>query len=194
MTRYRVRGLENVPRTGALLVVANHLGLVDPPLLGASLKRPVIFIAKQELFRRPPVGYLLRKLGAFPISRGRLDLEAMRRAYRVLAEGNALVVFPEGKRSRSGGLGVAYRGAAQIAVRAGVPVLPVAISGTEALERPFGWLRRPVVTVNIGCLFYLPQANGRVLRQELEESTGVIMSAIAGLLPPAYRGEYGRKN
>lgn len=193
-TRYRVRGLGNVPRAGALLVVANHLGLVDPPLLGVILGRPVTFIAKQELFRLPLIGYFLKKLGAFQINRGRLDLEAMRRVYRVLAEGNAMVVFPEGKRSRTGGLQVAFRGAAQIAVRANVPVLPVAISGTEALERPLGWLRRPKITVNIGCPFYLPRANGRVSRKELERLTDIIMSGVAGLLPKAYRGEYGNKN
>jgi 1-acyl-sn-glycerol-3-phosphate acyltransferase len=103
-------------------------------------------------------------------------------------------MFPEGMRSRTGGLRSAFLGAAQIAVRANVPILPVAISGIEALERPLGLLRRPEVKVNIGHPFYLPQVNGRVSRRELGEFTDMIMSGVAELLPLAYRGEYGRQN
>ncbi|MFH0941711.1 MAG: lysophospholipid acyltransferase family protein [Chloroflexota bacterium] len=193
-TRCRVHGLENVPQRGPLLVVANHLSLADPPLLGVSLGRPVAFMAKRELFRFPVIGFFLKRLGSFPVNRGHMDLDALRRAYRVLGDGNALAIFPEGRRSRTGRLQTAFRGAAQIAVRARVPVLPVAISGTEALERPFGLFSRPKVTVNIGCPFYLPRANGPVSRQELDELTNLIMSAVAGLLPGAYRGDYGYKN
>ena len=194
MTRSRVRGLENVPQEGPLLVIANHLGLADPPLLGASLSRQVAFMAKQELFRWPVIGPFLKRLGAFPVHRGRLDLPAMRRAYRLLEKGAALAIFPEGMRSRNGKLSYAFRGAAQIAVRANVPILPVAISGTEALEQPLGLLSRPVITVNIGHPFYLPRVNGRVSRQELNELTGLIMNSVAELLPQTYRGEYGPQN
>ena len=194
MTRYQVRGLENVPEEGSLLVVANHLSLADPPLLGVSLGRQVAFMAKQELFRLPVIGYLLKRLGTFPVHRGRLDLSAMRRAYRLLEDGTALAMFPEGMRSRTGRLRSAFLGAAQIAVRANVPILPVAISGTEALERPLGLLGRPEVTVNIGRPFYLPRVNGRVSRRELGELTSLIMSGVAELLPPAYRGDYGRQS
>lgn len=193
-THYRVCGLENVPQQGPLLVVANHLSLADPPLLGVSLGRPVTFMAKRELFRFPVIGFFLKSLGGFPVNRGHMDLDALRRAYRVLADGNALAMFPEGRRSRTGGLQTAFRGAAQIAVRAKVPILPVAISGTEVLERPFWLFRRPKVTVSIGCPFYLPRANDRVSRQELDGLTKLIMSAVAGLLPGAYRGDYGHKN
>ncbi|MFA5315864.1 MAG: lysophospholipid acyltransferase family protein [Dehalococcoidales bacterium] len=194
LTHYRVLGLENVPQQGPLLVVANHLSLADPPLLGVSLGRPVTFMAKRELFRFPVIGYVLKRFGAFPVNRGRLDLVAMRWTYRLLGDGNALVMFPEGMRSPTGRLRTAFRGAAQIAVRADVPILPVAISGTEMLERPFGLLRRPEVTVNIGRPFSLPRSNGRVSRQELEELTRLIMAGVADLLPPAYRGDYDRNN
>lgn len=189
--RYRVHGLENVPRTGALLVVANHLSNTDPPLLSASFKRKVTFMGKEELFRQPLIGYCLRKLGGFPVRRGKIDLKAMRRAYRELAAGGVLVMFPEGKRSKSGGLGVGYRGAAQIAVHAGVPVLPVAISGTEVLDRFRGWFKRPRVVINIGQPFYLTGDDDVVSREELDRFTGRIMTGIAGLLPAAYRGQYG---
>lgn len=189
--RCRVQGLENVPRTGALLVVANHLSNTDPPLLGTIFRRKVSFIGKEELFRQPLIGYCLRKLGGFPVRRGKIDLKAMRRVYRELAAGGVLVMFPEGTRSKSGGLGVAYRGAAQIAVHAGVPVLPVAISGTEVLDRLRGWFKRPGVVINIGQPFYLTGAKGSASREELDRFTGRIMTDIAGLLPAAYRGEYG---
>lgn len=194
LTRYQVRGLENVPKDGSLLVVSNHLSLADPPLLGASLERRAVFMAKQELFRFPVIRHILGKLGAFPVHRGRLDMRAMRRVYQLLGNGTALVMFPEGMRSRSSGLRSAFTGAAQIAMRANVPVLPVAISGTEALERPCGFFRRPRVTVNIGRPFQLPQASGRASRQELGLQTDRIMSSIAELLPPSYRGDYGSKN
>lgn len=194
LARLKVRGLENVPGEGPLLVVANHLSLADPPLLGVSLGRRVNFMAKRELFRWPAIRYLLGKLGAFPVYRGRLDLGAMRRVYQLLGDGAALVVFPEGKRSRSGELRSALPGAAQIAVRTKVLILPVAIYGTEALERPLGLLSRPEVTVNIGRPFYLPPVNGRVSRRELGHFTTLIMAGVAALLPPSYRGEYGRDN
>jgi 1-acyl-sn-glycerol-3-phosphate acyltransferase len=192
--RFRVCGLENVPKTGPLLVVSNHLSNADPPLLGICLERPAIFMAKQELFRPPLFGYVLKRVGGFPVKRGRTNLEAVRAAYRLLGAGNALVIFPEGSRSRTGGLQVAFRGAAQIAVRARVPVLPVAISGTEVLGRLSGWLGRPKVTINFGCPFYLPHANGRLSHEELNSLTNEIMSSIAGLLPVTYRGEYGHKD
>jgi 1-acyl-sn-glycerol-3-phosphate acyltransferase len=149
-------------------------------------------MAKEELFRWPLISYFLRKLGGFPVHRGRIDLEAMRQAYRELASGGILVMFPEGQRSRTGGLRVAFRGAAQIAVHANVPILPVAISGTEALDRFGGWFRRPKVVVNIGKPFYLPAGDGAVSREESSKFTDKIMSAVAALLPVTYRGEYGR--
>jgi len=189
--RYRVQGAENIPKEGPLLVVCNHLSNADPPLLGASFSRKIVFMAKEELFRQPLIGYFLRKLGGFPVHRGQIDLEAMRQAYRALAGGGVLVMFPEGQRSRTGGLQVALRGAAQIAVRANVPVLPVAISGAEVLDRFRSWFRRPKVMINIGQPFNLPAGDGTVSREELNEFTARIMSAVAARLPVSYRGEYG---
>jgi 1-acyl-sn-glycerol-3-phosphate acyltransferase len=194
MLRYRVCGLENVPKAGPLLIVSNHLSNADPPLLGVTLERPVTFMAKEELFRQPLVGYVLKRVGGFPVNRGRVNLEVVRLAYRLLGAGNALVIFPEGRRSRTGGLQIANHGAAQIAVRAHAPVLPVAISGTEVLDRPSGWLRRPKVTIKIGCPSYLTCVDGRLSHEELDGLTDRIMSGIAELLPEAYRGEYGHKD
>ena len=189
-TRWRVEGRENIPPKGAVLVVANHLNFNDPPLLGVSLGRRVIFMAKEELFRFRPLAYFLGSLGAFPVHRGRLDRKAIRQSEKVLAEGGALVMFPEATRSRKAQLQPAFPGSALFASRQAVPVLPVGIAGTERLKGL--WiLRRPRIVVNIGKMFYLPSSGGKLSKDKLAEHTELIMRRIAELLPPEYRGVYG---
>ena len=194
LTRWQVRGKENVPQQGPLLVVANHLSLADPPLLSVTLDRKAIFMAKKELFHFKPIGYFIRGLGAFPVHRDRLDRRGLHQAYQVLAGGLALVMFPEGMRSRTGQLRPAFFGAALIASHTGIPILPIGISGTERIERPLWLLRRPRITVNIGQPFHLPVQSTRPTRQELAESTKIIMQHIAELLPQEYRGHYYDEN
>jgi 1-acyl-sn-glycerol-3-phosphate acyltransferase len=190
LTRWQIRGRENVPGEGPVLVVANHLNLADPPLLGVSLGRYVTFMAKEELFRSRFTAYFIRSFGAFPVHRGQLDRKAMYQARRVLADGLAMAMFPEGKRSKNARLQPAYSGSALIAVRSGVPILPVGITGTEKIKGPVWWLRRPRLTVNIGRPFHLPPVNGKLTREELARSTGYMMERIADLLPAEYRGDY----
>ena len=192
-TRFEVKGRENVPSRGGILVSANHLSLMDPPVLGVSLGRSTAFMAKQELFRSGLGRYFLSAFGAFPVHRGKLDREALRRAETVLSQEYALVMFPQGARASSEG----YRpegfvGAALIAARSGVPVLPVGVTGTEAM-RGWGWmLRRPKITVNIGPPIELRSTPGRARRDQLEDDTRTIMDSIAGVLPSEYRGENAR--
>lgn len=190
LTRCRVKGRENVPRQGPLLIVANHLSLADPPLLSVSLGRKTIFMAKKQLFHFRVIGYIMRSLGAFPVHRGQLDRWALRKAYQVLADGLALVMFPEGMRGRRGQLRPAFFGAALIASRSGAPILPVGISGTEELEHLSRLWRRPQITVNIGHPFYLPPPGSKLIRGELAELTHSIMQHITELLPPEYQGDY----
>jgi 1-acyl-sn-glycerol-3-phosphate acyltransferase len=189
-SRWRVEGKENVPPKGAVLVVSNHLNFNDPPLLGVSLGRRVSFMAKEELFRFRPLAWFLGSLGAFPVHRGKLDRRAIRQSEKVLAEGEALVMFPEATRSPKAQLQRAFPGSALIASRRAVPILPVGIFGTERLKGL--WLfRRPRITVNIGPTFSLPGAGSKLTRDELAEHTELIMRRIAELLPPKYRGVYG---
>ncbi|MCL0057924.1 1-acyl-sn-glycerol-3-phosphate acyltransferase [Dehalococcoidales bacterium] len=190
LTHWQVKGKENIPSQGPLLIVANHLNLADPPLLGVSLNRKVVFMAKEELFRSPFSSYFVRSFGSFPVRRGQLDREALRQANRFLTQGLALVMFPEGKRSKNGQLQPASPGSALIALRSGVPILPVGITGTEKI-RGLAWLwRRPRITVNIGHPFYLPPVSSNLTKAKLAELTNFIMRRIAELLPPEYQGNY----
>ena len=190
LTHRRVRGRENVPSQGPLLIVSNHLNLTDPPLLSISLGRTVIFMAKEELFRSKLSNYFIRGFGAFPVHRGQLDKKALRQAQQVLAEGLALAMFPEGTRSHNAQLQPAFSGSALIAYRHGVPILPVGITGTEKIKGVAWLLRRPQITVNIGHPFYLPPVNSRLSKDELAKLTSGMMERIAELLPREYRGNY----
>ena len=190
LTNWRVRGRDNIPKQGPLLIVANHLHLADPPILGGSLNRRVMFMAKEGLFRPRLAGYLLRQFGVFPVKKGKLNRGAFQWADQLLAQGLALAVFPEGRRSKDAQLQPAFSGMALIASRSGVPVLPVAITGTENMRGIAWWLRRPPVTVNIGRPFHLPPLSDRLTKVELTELTDSIMERIAELLPKKYRGNY----
>jgi 1-acyl-sn-glycerol-3-phosphate acyltransferase len=186
--RYEVVGAARMPRHGPLIVVANHLNNADPPLLGASLPRRIRFMAKQELFDSP-VGWVVRGFGAFPVRRFEADLRALRQAERILKEGGVLGMFPEGHRSRAGGMGPAQPGTALIALRSGAPLLPVAITGTEAITTPLVLLRKPRIRVVVGEPFTLP-ATRRITAEQVQAGADAIMRRIAALLPQRYRGVY----
>ncbi len=120
-------------------------------------------------------------------------MKALRQAEKVLTDGLALIMFPEGKRSRKAQLQPALPGSALIALRSRAPILPIGIAGTEKI-RGVSWLiSRPRITINIGQPFYLPPVNGKLTRAELTEMTDFIMGHIAELLPEEYRGKYAKK-
>jgi len=188
-SRREVLGLENVPRHGPAILASNHLNLADPPLIVALVPRRLIFMAKLELWSTPVIGWLYGLGGCIPVRRFEADVGALRRAEKVLRQGHVLVMFPEGTRSRYPGLGKGHPGTAVIALRSGVPIVPVGVSGTETVSLPGVFLRRTRVRIAFGQPFTLPR--GQRLTTELaEESTERIMKEIAALLPEAYRGAY----
>ena len=193
LTRWQVKGKENVPRQGPLLIVANHINLVDPVLIAASLSRKPAFMAKEQLFRSPFPGFFIRSFGAFPVRRRRIDRKALHQASQALAKGQALVMFPEGRRSQNSQLQPAFLGAALIASRSGALILPVGITGSEKIKGAAWLLRRPRIMVNIGHPFSPPPGNSRLAKEGLAELTNSIMSHIAELLPPEYRGNYAKR-
>jgi len=150
-------------------------------------------MAKKELFRFRFIGYFIGGFGAFPVHRGQLDRKALYQAEQVLAEGLALVMFPEATRSKNAQLQPAFPGSALIALRSGVPILPVGITGTERIKGVAWLLHRPEIIVNIGQPFYLPPASSKLTKVKLTELTNYIMERIAELLPQEYRGNYGEQ-
>lgn len=187
--RYRVSGRRNVPASGPLLVVSNHLNNADPPLLGAAVRRPIRFMAKQELFDLPLFGRIARLFGAFPVRRFEADLQALREAQRLLNDGQAIGMFPEGHRSHGKGMQQPYPGTALIALRTGATILPVGITGTEAVTGIGVLFKKPPIRVVIGEPFRLDTPK-RVTSEAVRLGADEIMRRIAALLPPNYRGLY----
>jgi 1-acyl-sn-glycerol-3-phosphate acyltransferase len=171
--RYRVIGAEKVPRTGGLLVVANHISNLDPPLLGIGVPRPVSYMAKKELFAMPILKQLLPRLNAFPVDRQAGGTAALRASLRMLKEGRCVGMFPEGGRNVTG-TNEEKAGAAFLAAASGVPIVPAAIVGTRKL-RPFGR-----VTVVFGDPFTV-ERNRQSDSGDLEKKATEIMQRIREL-------------
>jgi 1-acyl-sn-glycerol-3-phosphate acyltransferase len=127
----RTYGAERVPRAGGLVVASNHFSWIDPPALGAASPRTLYMMAKVEAHRVPGLGQLMRSFGAFPVRRGESDREAVRMMRQIVREGNALGMFAEGTRQRSGVPGPVQPGAAMVALNEDVPLIPVAIHGSQ---------------------------------------------------------------
>lgn len=191
--RLEVVGAEHVPREGAVVLVANHLHLFDSPLVTALSPRRLHPMAKRELFEVPLIGWYFWAFGAFPVRRFSADVGALRVARGLLRDGQAVLMFPEGTRSRDTVLHAALPGAATVVLLAGAPALPVAITGTEQIRLPgvfFAWLRgrRPRIRVVFGTPAPLATPEGAPHRAEL--ATDELMRRIAALLPEARRGAY----
>ena len=192
----RVDGLDRVPRSGAFILVANHLSNLDPLIVGATCGdlngRLIHFMAKVEMIHWPLIGWLATQAGVFFVRRGEGDRAAQRKALEHLAAGRPVGVFPEGHRSRVGRLQPGQAGAALLAMRSGAPLLPVGIAGTDGIFPGHArFPHRSAVRVRIGEPFSLPPyPSGRIDRAELGAGTERIMRSIAALLPESYRGHY----
>lgn len=172
--RWKVIGTENIPETGGVVVVSNHASNLDPVILGCALTRQVHFMAKVELFKFRLMAVFLRCMGSFPVNREKSDRNAIRTALELLQAGKIIGIFPEGTRNKSGELIKPHIGAAMLAIKADVPILPVAISGNEGLFNK--------IIVNIGEPVYLPELwRSRPGKEELEDLIGQVMGNIADL-------------
>lgn len=190
----KIIGSQNIPRTGPLVLVSNHLNDADPPMIGFYFPRPVVTLAKAEMFNYPGLKQFLQLYGAIPVRRGEADLSALRKANEALEQGFTVCVFPEGTRSgEKAQLREAWPGAGLIALRSGAPVIPLAITGSQRLSLPKMFLRpfpRQHVTMTFGEPFTLVKP-ARLNAEAAKAATHQIMERIAALLPPEYRGYYG---
>ncbi len=185
-----VEGREHLPARGGALIVCNHASYLDPPALGSAVCRPMYFMAKAELFTVPLIRWLMPRINSFPVRRGAPDLAALREAVRLLQAGHLVGMFIEGTRSQDGRLGEPQPGAAMVALRAGVPVVPAAVLGGDQVLPP-GTVRprRGRISVRFGKPF-IPDPGDAQGRARLEPVGEQMMRAIAALLPPERRGRW----
>jgi 1-acyl-sn-glycerol-3-phosphate acyltransferase len=185
--------LAKIPRRGPLILVTNHIGSLEVPLLFAHLQpRPVTGFAKIETWDNPIMGWLFDLWGAIPIRRGEADMDALRKGFAALEQGYILAVAPEGTRSRHGRLLRAHPGVTMIALRSGATILPIAHWGAENFGQNIKRLKRTDFHVKVGQPFRL-QVEGKVTRKVRQQVADDIMFQIAALMPEEYQGEYHEK-
>lgn len=170
--RVRAIGVENVPRTGGLLLAPNHFSQMDHFFVGLHLRRKIRFMAKSQMFGPPVLTYVYKHGGVFPVRRGHHDEEAFKTAFTILEQDGMLLVYAEGGRSRSYELGEVKPGIGRIALESGVPVVPVAIHGSDKVRR---WkrFRFPKVTVQFGEPLTFPREESPSRERQLEVATEV---------------------
>lgn len=191
LSHIKAEGLENLPASGAAIMAANHLGRMDSPLVFILVEREDAtgLVAKKyqkNLFFR----WLVDAVGGIWINREETDFQALRTANDYLSRGGMLGIAPEGTRSHTGALMYAKTGVAFLAHKAKVPIIPVAITGTEKFFSELACLRRPHLSIRFGHPFSLPPLESEDRSGSLQHNTDEIMCQIAALLPPDYRGVY----
>ncbi len=180
--RARIYGAELVPQSGPLVVVSNHASYFDPPILGSCVRRPVAFMAKEELFRIPVLKQGIKLYGAYPVKRHAADRSAVRTAVSYLHEGWATGIFLEGTRTPDARITKPKLGAATIAAQAQAPLLPVSLWGTEKILRSGSPLPRSVpITVRIGKLIEAPSSTKRGELQKVTEKCAAAINTMHDL-------------
>jgi 1-acyl-sn-glycerol-3-phosphate acyltransferase len=170
--RTRAIGVKNVPRSGAVLLAPNHFSQMDHFFTGLYLRRQIRFMAKSQMFGPPVLTYIYKHGGVFPVRRGHHDEESFKTAFAILAQGEMLLVYAEGGRSRTGKLGEVKPGIGRIALESGVPVVPVAIHGSAKVRR---WkrFRFPKVTVQFAEPIAFPAEQDPSRERQLEVASEV---------------------
>lgn len=184
--RLQLRGTRNIPREGPVLIVPNHQTYADPPLVSIPVRLPIYYMAWSRLFDIPLFNRLIRRLRAFPVDIDARDSRATREALRILKSGAALMIFPEGERTRDGGVQHFKPGAFRLAVSLDVPVLPVTIVGGDRAWPPGRALPRPrkITIVYHPLLHADPARDSRDAARDLAERTH---AAIVSAMPHAPR-------
>ncbi len=173
---FKVEGLENIPKTGALLIAANHLSNADPPAIGcmAGLVRDSRFVAKKELFAVPGLGWFFRRCNYIPVDRKRTigDMGALKEVVDALERGESIVMFPEGTRSKTGKPQKPKSGIGFLVCKTGAPVLPVKVEGT------FGWPWVRKIRVKFGTVMHLEKNPALEPKAQYKQFASEIMDAI----------------
>lgn len=172
--RVKIKGIENIPATGPLLLYANHPSAVDMFLIAVYMKRKVHYMAKVELFKNPILAFILKRVGAFPVSRGKGDVGSVKTVYKLLEQGEVVGVFPEGTRTPKKDPAKRKAGAAMLALHSNSPILPVGVNRIKKTQ----W------ELVFGTTFTLPPRKDgeHVSKEELQEATQNIMNKIYGLI------------
>lgn len=174
---FKVEGLENIPKTGALIIAGNHLSNADPPAIGgfAGLVRDSRFVAKKELFDIPLLGWFFRRSGYIPVDRTRTigDFGALKEVVHALERGESVVMFPEGTRSKDGKPQKPKSGIGFLVYKTGVPVLPVKIEGTFG-----GWLKRKKIRLKFGQVMHLTKDETLEPKVQYKQFAVQIMEAV----------------
>lgn len=188
--KIEISGLHNVPKQGPFIAMMNHIYFLDPVLVSALAPRLIIIMSKIENYRNPLFALIMRLYGTFPVRRGELDMSAIRTSLQVLDQGHGLLMAPEGTRSRTHTLQKGRDGMTWLALRANVPVVPVALSGQERMGHYLRRLHRTPLRVVFGEPFRFQSVEGTQRRTLLHRMTDEAMYRLAALLPLSYRGVY----
>jgi 1-acyl-sn-glycerol-3-phosphate acyltransferase len=187
-TRMRIEGREHLPRRGAYVLAPVHRSYIDTPISGCLTLRRLRFMGKDPLWKKRWSGWLLSALGGFPVTRGTADREALRRCIAVLESGEPLVLFPEGERKSGPVVQPLFDGAVYVALRAGVPIVPVGIGGSERVM-PKGtnvmYPRKVHVIVGAPILPQATTASGRVPRSAIRTMSDELHSTLQDLFDTA---------
>jgi len=189
LSRVEVVGAEHIPMEGGCLLVLNHISRLDTPVLLVASPRRIYPLAADKYKNFPIFNWLLKISDVVWINRAEFDREALLKSIDVLKRGDMLGIAPEGTRSRDSALHKGKPGVAFLAARTGVSIIPVGITGTQSMLQDFLRLRRMRIRVTFGEPFRLPKY-GKLSTDELAAATDLIMSRVAALLPPTYRGVY----
>ena len=193
IARFEIRGKENVPLTGGMILASNHIGILDILMVYFGIDRTDLFIPVAEKFERIGwIRWIAKYLNFLFVDRFNPDLKALRKMIALMEDGKCLVIAPEGTRSLTGSLNEGKPGVAYLAARSGFPVIPIAITGTadkvvlENVKR----LRKSYITLTAGRPFVIPPLPNKDRDIVLQKYTDEIMCQMAALLPEQYRGYY----